>query len=321
MKAYTIQKFNELPSLVEKEVPIVDGHKSLIRVMASALNHRDVWITKGLYPGIVIGATMGSDCCGIDENGQEVIINPGISWGNDQRFQAKDFRVLGVPDDGTFADYISIDHQYVYPKPFHLSSQEAAALPLAGLTAYRALIKRADLQPEDKVLISGVGGGVALFGLQIAISLGCEVYVTSGSSAKIQKAIDLGARGGYLYREVDWSKKLMHDSGGIDVVLDSAGGSGFHHFIQTAKPGGRIVFYGGTHGKIEQLNLQPIFWKQLSLLGSTMGSDSDFADMLAFVALHRIKPVIDSVNDFDDLGQAFQRMAAGDQFGKIVINH
>lgn len=321
MKAYTIQKFNEAPTLIDKQLPNKDAGKCLIRLKASALNHRDVWITKGLYPGIVVGATMGSDGCGIDENNREVIINPGIHWGNDQRFQAKDFRVLGVPDDGTFADYISIDNQYVLPKPTHLSYQEAAALPLAGLTAFRALFKRASLQAGEKVLISGVGGGVALMGLQFALALGCEVYVTSGSSSKIQKAINLGAKGGYNYKDADWGKKLLQDTGGVDVVLDSAGGSGFQQFVLTTKSGGRIVFYGGTHGKIEQLNPQPIFWKQLSLLGTTMGSDSDFTEMLSFVTSHQLRPIIDREFDFFNLAEAMSRMEAGDQFGKIVINH
>ncbi len=321
MKAYTIQKFNEAPTLIDKQLPNKDAGKCLIRLKASALNHRDVWITKGLYPGIVVGATMGSDGCGIDENNREVIINPGIHWGNDQRFQAKDFRVLGVPDDGTFADFISIDNQYVLPKPTHLSYQEAAALPLAGLTAFRALFKRAFLQAGEKVLISGVGGGVALMGLQFALALGCEVYVTSGSSSKIQKAINLGAKGGYNYKDADWGKKLLQDTGGVDVVLDSAGGSGFQQFVLATKSGGRIVFYGGTHGKIEQLNPQPIFWKQLSLLGTTMGSDSDFTEMLSFVISHQLRPIIDREFDFSNLAEAMSRMEAGDQFGKIVINH
>lgn len=321
MKAYTIQKFNEAPTLIDKQLPNKDAGKCLIRLKASALNHRDVWITKGLYPGIVVGATMGSDGCGIDENNREVIINPSIHWGNDQRFQAKDFRVLGVPDDGTFADYISIDNQYVLPKPTHLSYQEAAALPLAGLTAFRALFKRAFLQAGEKVLISGVGGGVALMGLQFALALGCEVYVTSGSSSKIQKAINLGAKGGYNYKDADWGKKLLQDTGGVDVVLDSAGGSGFQQFVLATKSGGRIVFYGGTHGKIEQLNPQPIFWKQLSLLGTTMGSDSDFTEMLSFVISHQLRPIIDREFDFSNLAEAMSRMEAGDQFGKIVINH
>lgn len=321
MKAYTIQKFNEAPTLIDKQLPNKDKGKCLIRLKASAINHRDVWITKGLYPGIVVGATMGSDGCGIDENNREVIINPGIHWGNDQRFQAKDFRVLGVPDDGTFADYISIDNQYVLPKPTHLSYQEAAALPLAGLTAFRALFKRASLQAGEKVLISGVGGGVALMGLQFALALGCEVYVTSGSSSKIQKAINLGAKGGYNYKDADWGKQLLQDTGGVDVVLDSAGGSGFQQFVLATKSGGRIVFYGGTHGKIEQLNPQPIFWKQLSLLGTTMGSDSDFTEMLSFVISHQLRPIIDREFDFSNLAEAMSRMEAGDQFGKIVINH
>ena len=142
MKSYIIQEIGQLPVQIEKEMPLLAADEAMVHLKASALNHRDVWITKGLYPGIRLGATMGADGCGIDSDGREVVINPGLDWGDREAYQSPTFRVLGVPDEGTFADDIVINKKYIYPKPAHLSYHEAAALPLAGLTAYRALMVR-----------------------------------------------------------------------------------------------------------------------------------------------------------------------------------
>lgn len=321
MKAWTVDQLNQPPLLVDMDVPVITENQKLININASAFNHRDVWITKGLYPGIRLGAIMGSDGAGIDEEGNRVIINPGLEWGQNEAFQSKSFRVLGVPDDGTFADYIAIDKKYVYPMPTHLSFREAAALPLGGVTAFRSIIKRAALKEGEKVLVSGVGGGVALFAMQFALALNCEVYVTSGNEEKIQSAIDLGAKDGFLYSDIEWSKKIKKLSNGIDVIVDSAGGSGFKDFVDLAAPGGRIVFYGGTRGNIDGLNPQRVFWKQLNILGSTMGSDLDFKEMLDFVNQHKVKPFLNQVYGFDDFMAGFNCMTSGSRFGKIVIDH
>jgi zinc-binding alcohol dehydrogenase/oxidoreductase len=321
MKSYIIHQIGSLPLWAEKEVPTLLPDQRLLKIKASALNHRDVWITKGMYPGIVLGSTMGSDGVGTDDQGNEYIINPGLDWGNNQNYQSPDFRVLGVPDDGTFADYIAIEEKYMFLKPSHLTSVQAAALPLAGVTAYRSIIKRANLQAGEKVLISGIGGGVALFAMQFAMALGCDVYVTSGSEEKIQKAIDLGAKCGFLYKDAEWPKKMLASVGSVDVIVDSAAGSGFHHLTKVCNPGARIVFYGGSEGKIDGLNPQPLFWKQISILGSTMGSDEDFADMVNFVSHYKITPVVHSVHHFTDLHEGFKEMQSSTQFGKIVFQH
>jgi NADPH:quinone reductase-like Zn-dependent oxidoreductase len=320
MQAYIIKEINQPPFKTEVAIPVPNDDEALVKISASALNHRDVWITKGQYPGIKLGAIMGADGCGTWE-GKEYVINPGLDWGSDEAYQALNFRVLGVPDDGTFADYICIPKKYLHEKPSYLTVEEAAALPLAGVTAYRALVVKTKPKAGDKVLISGIGGGVALFAMQYAIALGCDVYVTSGTEDKIEKAISLGAKGGYLYHDAEWPKKLMADIGGVDVVIDSAGGSGFNNLVKVCHPGARISFYGGSLGKIDGLNPQLIFWRQISLLGSTMGSDQDFVDMLAFVDKYKIRPVVDEVLSFDDLPLGFQKMEAGKQFGKIVFKN
>ena len=321
MKSYCIHQIGQLPQKVNKSIPTVKDDELLLKLSASSLNHRDIWITKGLYPGIKIDATMGADGCGQDENGKDYIINPGLEWGNNEAYQASNFRVLGVPDDGTFAEYIAINKKYVLPKPSHLSTLQAAAIPLAGVTAFRALFKRANLQKGEKVLISGIGGGVALFAMQFAIAHGCEVLVTSGSSIKLEKAISLGAKAGYLYNDVEWTKNLLADFGGVDVIIDSAAGSGFQQLVKICNPGARIAFYGGSQGKIDGLNPQTLFWKQISLLGTTMGSDLDFKEMVSFVQQHQIIPIIHSVYALDELHQGFHYMETAQQFGKIVFEH
>lgn len=180
---------------------------------------------------------------------------------------------------------------------------------------------RGALQAGEKVLISGIGGGVALMTMQIALANGCQVYVTSGDDNKISKALELGASGGYNYKDENWAKTLTKDIDGIDVTVDGAGGDGLSNFEKIALPGGRIVFYGGTMGTMNGISPQVIFWKQLSIMGSTMGSNVDFDSLLSFVSQHKVTPVLDSVLSFEEIPLGFERMASGKQFGKIVFDH
>ena len=291
-----------------------------IDLLSSALNHRDIWITKGMYPGILPYKIMGSDGCGKIEN-QEVILNPGIGWGEHQRHQDHSFKVLGMPHHGTFADTIFIDKKYVYPKPLHLNIYQAAALPLAGLTAYRAIVKKCQLEKSDKVLISGIGGGVALMAFQFAIAMGCDVFVTSGQDWKIDRAMEMGASGGVNYKSDNWSKSLQDICGGVDVVIDSAAGKGFSSFVDVCNYGGRIAFYGGSRGAITNLNPQVIFWKQLSIYGTTMGSDQDYREMLEYVNKKKIIPVVDDIIPLSNWKKGFSKLEQGNQFGKIVFDN
>lgn len=309
--------------------PLVKAGTVQVRVKAAALNHRDVWITKGQYAGIKYPIILGSDGAGVVEAvgrdlpadwlGRDVVVNPSFDWGTDEAAQGKEFRILGLPDNGTLAELVNVPVAQVHAMPAHLTHVQAAALPLAGLTAYRALFSRAQLRGGDRVLVTGIGGGVALFALQFARAAGCEVWVTSGSPQKLRQAEGLGARGGANYREEGWARRLKEAAGTFDVIVDGAGGPGFADLVDLAAPGGRIAIYGGTAGTIDKLTPQKIFWKQLTICGSTMGSPGDFYNMLRLVEAHKIVPVIDEVFPFADAAQAFEKMDRGGQFGKLVV--
>ena len=290
----------------------------IITLKAAGLNRRDYWITKGLYPGLRFPTVLGSDGCGLYE-GREVVINPTMLWGEDQRYPTDDYQILGLEEYGTFAEQVAVRKKNIYPKPSHLTIEQAAALPLAGVSAYRALFTRCGLQAGEKVLISGVGGGVALFACQFALAAGAEVYVTSSSEEKIERAVAMGASGGVNYKDNDAMKQLSKATGGFDVVIDSAGGSGFNMLLRMCRKGARIGVYGGTLGNWEGINVPNIFFKQLSIYGSTMGSDFEFAKMLDLVNKHHIVPVVDRVFDLKAGNEALSLMKTSPQFGKIVL--
>jgi zinc-binding alcohol dehydrogenase/oxidoreductase len=304
----------------------------LLKLRAAALNHRDVWIQKGQYAGIKLPCTLGADGSGEItalgagvggwQVGQEVIIYPGVAWGSQQHAQGRDFRVLGMPDPGTFAEYSAVAADYVRPRPPHLSWEQAAALPLAGLTAYRAAFERARVQPGERVLVTGVGGGVAQVAAQFCAARGAEVWVTSGDDDKLAHALalPLGLRGGINYQTENWARALTQQAGGgFDVIIDSAAGEAFGALLDAAAPGGRIVFYGATLGNIPQLPAAKVFWKQLSILGSSMGSLQDFDAMLALVNEHQLVPVVDKVFPLAEGEAALRYLEAGQQLGKVVL--
>ena len=330
MKALVLDAANQPLQL--RDVPdLTPGSgEAVIQLKAAALNHRDLWIQKGQYAGLKFPIILGSDGCGtvigcgegVDHawQGQEVIINPGLEWGERKQVQSGKFRILGLPDDGTFAEQVCVPASALVAKPAHLDVQHAAALPLAGLTAYRALCVRGSLQPGERVLVTGVGGGGALYALQYAVAAGAQVFVTSGSDDKLQRAAELGAKGGVNYRTEDWDKMLKSQaSGGFDLIIDSAGGDGFPKLIDLAAPGGRIVFFGATRGNPAGFDMRKVFWKQLSILGTTMGSPEDFAAMIRFVEEKKVTPLADHVFPLAEGNAALGAMESAEQFGKIVL--
>jgi zinc-binding alcohol dehydrogenase/oxidoreductase len=328
MRAVVLEAVNRL-AIRDVPVPQPTPMEVVVRLRAAALNHRDVWIKHGEYAGVKFPTIPGSDGAGVvarlgsevspELSGKEVIINPGLSWGNDERAQGAQFSILGLPSDGTLAEETTVPAANVRLKPAHLDWQQAAALPLAGLTAYRALFSRARLQPGEKVLITGIGGGVALFALQFAVAHGARAWVTSGSPDKVGRAEKLGALGGANYRESDWATKLEARAGRFDVIVDSAGGPGFLQLVDLAESGGRIVFYGATNANPSGLPQRKIFWRQLTLLGTTMGSPADFDAMLNLVNSHRLTPAVSATFPLEQAADAFALMEQSGQFGKIAV--
>jgi zinc-binding alcohol dehydrogenase/oxidoreductase len=311
--------------------PTAGPGEVVVRLRAAAVNHRDLFITKGQYAGlrfpIVLGsdgtgevAQLGSDVTGVTI-GDAVVINPTLEWGDDPRAQGPRFRILGLPDNGTFAELVKVPAANVLPRPPHLSVEEAAAIPLTGITAYRAVVTRGRVQRGETVLVLGIGGGVATCALLIAKQAGARVLVTSSSDAKLERARGLGADGGFNYQTTDWVKAVREATGGRgpDLIIDGTGGATFDKALDAARPGGRIVSYGATTGAAPELTVRRIFWKQLNVLGSTMGSPEDFRGMLAVFSSEAVRPVVDRVFPLEEARGALERMDQAAQFGKIVL--
>lgn len=330
MRALQLIAVNQLV-LSELETPSPGVGEVRIRLKAAALNHRDHWIKVGQYAGLFFPSTPGSDGAGVVDAtgegvdrawmGREVIINPSLGWGDSEHAQGPAFNILGLPRQGTLAESVVVPAAQVSPKPSHLSWDQAAALPLAGLTAYRGLFSRARLESGDRVLVTGIGGGVALFALQFAVAAGAEVWVTSSSADKIAQAVALGARGGFDYRQPDWAKSAVATAGAFSVIIDGASGPGLDSLLDASAPGGRIVSYGATRGNPTSLAARKVFWRQLSLLGTTMGSPRDWASMLAFVQRHGVVPVVCQTLPIERAGDAFGHLERNDQFGKVVLTY
>jgi NADPH:quinone reductase-like Zn-dependent oxidoreductase len=325
--AFFIQR-NQTLEIREIKQPKPVKDQVLVRLQAAALNHRDVW-TQNEQTAPAGGIILGSDGSGIIEDvgedadplliGMEVVINPSINWGNNPIVQGDSFKILGYPDNGTFSDYIVISRKQVFERPEHLSHEESAAVPLAGLTAYRALFSKARLRAGEKVLITGVGGGAALWAFQFAMAYKARVCVTSGSEQKLQKAKDMGALGAFNYKDPEWTAKAVKEAGGFDIVIDSAGGEQFSKLPELMMPGGRIAVFGRTAGNIPDLSTRTLYWKQISIHGTTMGTRDEFLSMLDFVESRKLKPIVDSIYPLEQAEEAMRRMEKGDQFGKIVL--
>lgn len=329
MRAVRLHEIGGPENLIVEEIerPYPGAGEILIRIVAAAFNRRDVFITRGLYPDIALPRTLGSDGAGVvaavggDSGGwavgDEVAIDPMLGWGDDPHVWSERATILGMPHDGTFAQYVSVPAENVYRKPSALSMEETAAIPLAGLTAYRALFTRGELAKGETVLIPGVGGGVQTFALLFAKAAGARVIVTSGSDEKLQRARELGADETLNYTTTpDWHK-LIRKWGPVDLAVDSSGGDTLSKAIATLRPGGRVVIYGGT--RIEStFRLFPLFWNHIDIRGTSMGSPADFTAMLKLFETG-LKPAIDRVYPLGDAVLAAKRMASSEQFGKIVL--
>ncbi len=328
MKALVLRENGQLQvETVEK--PQLGANQALVKISFAALNHRDEWIRQGQYAKIQIPSILGSDGSGIVESvsnesdsnwvGKEVIINPNQGWGDNPKAQAKTYNILGMPSQGTLAEYVVVDIDRLRQIPHHLNLEQSAALPLGGVTAFNVTFNKAKVKPHQNILISGVGGGVAQFAFLFSVAAGANVYVTSSKADVIEKCKTLGAKGGCSYKDEVALKSMAKEIGGFDAIIDSACGDGMNLLLSLLKPIGSFAFYGATRGLPKDLNMRNIFWNHLQILGSTMGSDQDFVNMVGFVEQYKIQPIIDTSFSLDNAVGAFDRMKNGEQFGKIIV--
>lgn len=330
MKVVLLNKGMQL-EVVDVNKPLPQQDEVLVKVEASGLNHRELWIQKGLYPGMKLPCILGADGTGtVVELGsgvdtewleKKVILYPAYEWGNDESAPSRKFRVLGMPDPGTMAEYIAIPVSNLVEKPTYLSWEEAAAIPVAGLTAWRALTRHGKIKKGDNILITGIGGGVAQAGLAIALAFEANVYVTSSSPEKIEFAQSLGAKGGVNYRDSDWNVQMKELSGGIDIVLDSSPSPVLDDYYRFMKYGGRIVVYGSTGAPKTTINVSKFFLRHIQFIGTAMGSPTEFKALLHFMDRHKIRPLIHANYKLENAIDAFEALKKGTQIGKIVINH
>ena len=252
MKALSLLEINQPPTLVDIDLPTAGPNEVTIKLSHAALNRRDVWITKGHYPHIKLPAILGSDGVGtlLEATSRcakhtRVLICPSLNWGEREDTQSNAYEILGMPRQGTFAEQIAIPADAVYPAPDHLTDAEAAALPLAGLTAWRALCTRGEVKSGSQVLITGIGGGVSSIAAQFAIAAGAEVTVTSSSDKKLNQAREWGCTNGLNYRDDTYPNRLKNEfRNTFDLIIDGAGGDGVGLLLNTLAPAGRFVFYG-----------------------------------------------------------------------------
>jgi zinc-binding alcohol dehydrogenase/oxidoreductase len=292
----------------------------LVHLKAGSVNYHDVLVRR-TGRGLPLPSILGIDGAGVRaDTGEEIVLYPALNWGSDPRFSGDGFEIIGDSRDGTYAEMIVVPEANVYAKPSSLSWEEAGALPIAGLTAYRALFTRGELRPGQVVLVLGAGSGVSTIAVSLAASAGARVFVTSSSEEKIKRSIELGAEGGFLYTSPSWVNQVVTETGGADLVVDGVGNS-LQDGLGCLRPGGRIVVFGTSGGADASVSIPALFFGQNSILGSTAGTPEEFAALLASVDEHKWRPVIDSVWGLEETRAAHELMESRQHFGKIVLCH
>jgi NADPH:quinone reductase-like Zn-dependent oxidoreductase len=330
MKAARLVRGSEPPTFASTEVadPVPGPGDVVVDVVAAALNRRDWWIWR--EASTTVPVTLGSDAAGrisavgadVDAGliGREVVINPTLGWARGETVPGPAFEILGSPRDGTLAERVMVPVENVAPKPARLSWEEAAALSLAGLTAWRATVTCARAAAGRRLLVTGAGSGVATFIVQIAAALGSEVWVTTSSPEKLRQLVALGARGGVLYTGSDWSDELRDAAGGgFDAAIDSWGGSGWQPTLASLNRGGVLVNFGDTGGETATVPVSDVYWAWRSIVGTTMGSPEEYDALLEHVESERWSPVVDSVFALDDIDAAARRLTEPDRLGNVVL--
>ena len=293
--------------------PVAGEGEVLIELRAASLNHLDLWVRKGL-PSVPKPRILGADGAGIRlDTGERVVINPGVEHG-------ERISVVGEHSDGTHAELVAVPEANVYPLPDEISFETAAAFPLVFETAYRMLVTRAGLQEGEWVLLWGIGSGVSTAGLAIAKALGANTIVTSGSDEKLVRALELGADAAVNHAAEDVVARVKELTGtGVDVVVEHVGADTWSRSLNAARVGGRIAVCGATSGPNPPAELHRIWWKQLTVLGSSMGTRADFEAAFELVKSGRALPVIDAVFPLAEARDAHERLESGAQLGKVLL--
>ncbi len=331
MKAIVLRSGGSTDALRQEELdtPQPVPGQARVHLHAAALNHRDVWQRKA-YAGNG-PMVLGSDGAGIVGAvgtpqdaawvGREVVINPALYWGYREEAPGPRFQILGNPTPGTYAEHVVVPVENLFAKPSHLDWKQAAALPLAGLTAWRALFTQGQLRAGQTVLLPGIGSGVASLALSFAKLAGARVIVTSSQEQKRKDALASGADLAVDYTALSWELRVRDYAGpdGIDLVLDHSGAQSLPAALQLVRPGGRVVFLGGTTGNQLTLDVRQTYFKQVHLIGTTMGSPREFAALFRFIAQTRFAPQVRHVYPLHQAAAAHQLMEAGEQYGKIVL--
>lgn len=331
MRAARLVAFGDPPTfeIAETPVPPAGPGEVVVALEAAALNRRDRWVWT--MPGYCdLPVTLGSDGAGRVEAvgagvegiaaGDEVVFDATLGWGGSEEHPGAAFDILGAPTEGTFAEYVTVPAANVAPKPARLSFEEAAALNLAGLTAWRAAVTCARVGAGTSVLVTGAGSGVSTFVVQIAAALGARVFVTSSTPEKIDRAKALGAEAGFDYRDPTWPDLVLAAAGGpLDAAIDSFGGPSWPGALRALRPGGTLVSFGDTSPEPASIDVVEVYWSWRRILGTTMGSPREYRALLEHVQTAGWRPVIDSVFPLDAIADAARRLEAPDRFGKIVL--
>jgi NADPH:quinone reductase-like Zn-dependent oxidoreductase len=340
MKALAFNEHGGIDKLKYQDVPDPKPGAGdvLVRVKAAALNHLDLFVREGL-PGLKLPLPFWTGCDIAGEIvevgasvqgvavGDRVAVNPNLECGRceyclkGQHSLCVSYGILGEHTHGGLAEYVKVDGRKVLKLPDHVTDEDAAAFVLVNMTAWRMLVSQARLRAGEDLLLIGVGGGVSSTGVQIGKLCGARVWVTSSSDEKLERARALGADECINYAREDWVKAIAQKTGrrGVDVVLENVGAATWPGAIRVLAKGGRLVTCGGTSGPICETDVRQVFWKQISIIGSTMSTNAEFAEVMGQLFRGRLKAIVDSVMPLKDGAAAQERLAAGKQFGKIVL--
>ncbi|MFF2658435.1 zinc-binding dehydrogenase [Kitasatospora sp. NPDC058032] len=296
--------------------PRAEGDWTTVTVRAASLNQHDLWTLRGVGPGARhLPVVLGSDAAGVDEDGNEVLIHPVVGdpaagHGDETLDPAR--TLLGDEHDGTFAERVAVPRRNLVPKPAGLSFEEAACLPGAWLTAYRMLFKRSGVRPGGTVLVQGAGGGVSTALIALGSAAGYRMWVTGRSEERRERALRLGAEGVFA------AGARLPDR--VDAVMETVGEATWAHSLRSVRPGGRVVVSGATTGAMPPADLAHVFFRQLTIVGSTLGTREELVELAAFCTAHRLAPVVDRVLPLSRAREGFQVLADGAVFGKVVFD-